>query len=102
MDDSARGSDLELESLVFTTNVKGYLLAGRYQPFVLAGMGFMRMESKVRDVTGGTVPGLTPHLSERTAELAVRFGGGPSDVVDPAAGVAPARPDLNTPIRNRA
>ncbi|MBW2493408.1 MAG: hypothetical protein JRE43_01555, partial [Deltaproteobacteria bacterium] len=32
--DSARKFDLELETLVFTTNVKGHLLTGRYQPFV--------------------------------------------------------------------
>ena len=52
--------DLELESLVFTTNAKAHLLTGRYQPFVLAGVGFMRMESKARSVTG-----LVPQASDR-------------------------------------
>ena len=51
VEDTLRNFDLELETLVFTSNAKGYLLTGRYQPFVLAGVGFMRMESKSRDVT---------------------------------------------------
>ncbi|MFB3117162.1 MAG: outer membrane beta-barrel protein [Myxococcota bacterium] len=75
--DTPRRFDLELESLVFTTNVKGYLLTGRYQPFILVGMGFMRMESKARDDgTLGTKPGLAPQASERTVDFALRFGGG--------------------------
>lgn len=76
MNDSARGFDLELESLVFTTNAKAHLLTGRYQPFALAGLGFMRMESKARDNTGGTIPGFAPQASDVIVELAMRFGGG--------------------------
>ena len=76
MNDTARDFDLELEALVLTSNVKGYLLTGRFQPFVLVGVGFMRMESKARDATGGTLPGLAAQASERTVNLAMRFGGG--------------------------
>jgi len=74
--DSPRNFDLELESLVLTTNAKGYLLTGRYQPFVLLGVGFMRMESKTRDFSGGTIPGFAAQQSERTAEFAARYGAG--------------------------
>ena len=74
--DSARNFDLELESLVFTSNVKGHLLTGRYQPFALLGMGFMRMESKARDAVGGTLPGRAAQQSERTVEVALRYGAG--------------------------
>jgi opacity protein-like surface antigen len=74
--DSARGFNLELESLVFTANAKGHLLTGRYQPFVLLGLGFMRMESKSRDITGGTLPGRAPQESDRTVKFAVRYGAG--------------------------
>ena len=74
--DTPRKFDHRLESLVFTTNVKGYFLTGRYQPFVLVGVGFMRMESKVRDAVGGLKPGLAPHVSERIVDLAMRYGGG--------------------------
>jgi opacity protein-like surface antigen len=74
--DTARKFDLELESLVFTTNMKGHLLTGRYQPFVLVGLGFMRMESKTRDASGGAIPGSAPQGSDRTVKVAMRFGGG--------------------------
>jgi opacity protein-like surface antigen len=90
-EDNARDFNLELESLVFTANVKGHLLTGRYQPFVLAGLGFMRMESKTRDVTpnararGEVCPNNPPdpnppcwaaQQSDRTVSVAMRFGGG--------------------------
>ena len=54
------------ESLVFTDNVKGHLLTGRYQPFVLMGVGFMRMEGKI--------PALG--FRETNVDVAMRFGGG--------------------------
>jgi len=74
--DSLRGLELRLETLVFTTNVKVHLLTGRYQPFVLAGAGFMRMEGKVQGVTGGTIAGFAPQERVRRVDLAMRFGGG--------------------------
>jgi len=54
------------ESLVFTDNVKGHLLTGRYQPFVLLGVGFMRMEAKARAAS----------FRETNVDVAMRFGGG--------------------------
>ncbi len=86
--DTLRNFKFDLESLVMTTNVKGHLMTGRYQPFVLAGLGFMRMESKARDVTPNAdatteicQPALTdpchaPQVSDRRVEIAMRFGGG--------------------------
>jgi opacity protein-like surface antigen len=56
----------QFESLVFTDNVKGHLLTGRYQPFVLLGVGFMRMEGKARAVS----------FRETNTDVAMRFGGG--------------------------
>ena len=82
-DDVPRNFDFELESLVFTTNVKGHLLTGRYQPFVLAGVGFMRMESKARDTTSKAALDAPDPNRDRAAdagdiwvEVALRFGGG--------------------------
>jgi len=87
--DTLRNFEFDLESLVMTTNVKGHLMTGRYQPFVLAGLGFMRMETKGRDVTPNATattelcedgaasgPCHAPHLSDRRVEIAMRFGGG--------------------------
>jgi len=77
--DIPRNFDLELESLVFTTNVKGHLMTGRTQPFVLLGMGFMRMESKARDnTTGGGPPPVAraAQQSDREVNVAFRYGAG--------------------------
>jgi opacity protein-like surface antigen len=88
LNDTARKYDLELESLVFTTNVKAHLLTGRYQPFVLLGVGFMRMESKSHDTTPAprmrppgcpndvSKPCFAAQASDRRVEVAARFGGG--------------------------
>jgi opacity protein-like surface antigen len=86
--DTLRNFKFDLESLVMTTNVKGHLMTGRYQPFVLGGLGFMRMETKARDVTPSadattevcqpplTDPCRAPHASDRRVEIALRLGGG--------------------------
>jgi opacity protein-like surface antigen len=58
--------DGKFESLVFTDNVKGHLLTGRFQPFVLLGVGFMRMEGKASDAA----------FRETNVDVAMRFGGG--------------------------
>jgi len=78
MNDKVRNFDLELETLVFTTNVKGYLLTGRYQPYVLGGVGFMRMETKARDATTtpGPIVGVAAQQSDITVKVALRFGAG--------------------------
>jgi opacity protein-like surface antigen len=74
--DSARNFDLELESLVFTNNLKGHLLTGRTQPFALLGVGFMRMESKAYDSTGASTDGRAANARERTVNVAFRYGAG--------------------------
>jgi hypothetical protein len=56
----------KLEPLVMTTNVKGHLLTGRFQPFVLFGGGFMRMEAKA----------LNTSFRDTDVDVALRFGGG--------------------------
>ena len=76
MNDTPRNFDTELESLAMTTNFKGHLLTGRYQPFLLMGFGFMRMESKTRDASGGAIMGFAPQARERYVRAAARFGGG--------------------------
>jgi opacity protein-like surface antigen len=76
MNDTARNFQFELETLVFTTNVKGHLLTGRYQPYVLLGLGFMRTEIKTRDISGGAIPGFAAEARERKVNVAGRFGGG--------------------------
>ena len=74
-DVSASGSDkiatVDLEPVVVTANIKGYLLTGRYQPFLLVGAGLMTAEAKLRDTAG---MGLS--ASERDTDFAARFGGG--------------------------
>ena len=58
---------LKLETLTFTGNVKGYLLTGRIQPFLLAGAGLMHFDVKDKLGLG---------LREKGEGFAARFGGG--------------------------
>jgi hypothetical protein len=58
---------LDLETLVFTGNAKGYLLTGRVQPFLLVGGGLMHYE--VTDDLGVGV-------KDEGSAFAARFGGG--------------------------
>jgi opacity protein-like surface antigen len=92
--DTLRNFNLSIETLVFTANMKGHLLTGRFQPFVLGGFGFMRMETKSRDITpnatartdvcpadAGVPPDPNPpcwaaQASERQVNVALRLGGG--------------------------
>ena len=63
---------IDIEPVVVTANMKGYILTGRYQPFLLVGGGVMTAKGgKVRDTVG---PGLS--LTERANGFAMRFGGG--------------------------
>jgi opacity protein-like surface antigen len=62
---------IDLELVVVTANTKGYLLTGRYQPFLLVGAGFMTAEAKVRDTAD-----LGLSASEKETDFAMRFGGG--------------------------
>ncbi len=61
------------EPVVITTNVKGYILTGRYQPFLLLGAGAMTSQMKMGETTG-----LTPAQSdsESDVDFVMRFGGG--------------------------
>ncbi len=92
--DTLRNFSLSLETFVFTANMKGHLLTGRFQPFVLGGIGFMRMESKSRDITPNATartdvcpadtddppdpnpPCWAAQASERQVNVALRIGGG--------------------------
>jgi opacity protein-like surface antigen len=56
----------KLEPFVMTANVKGHLLTGRFQPFGLLGVGFMRLEAKGRAAS----------FRETNVDVAMRFGGG--------------------------
>jgi opacity protein-like surface antigen len=60
---------IDIEPIVVTANMKGYLLTGRYQPFLLVGGGVMTAEFKFRGDPGS--PG-----SITETEYAMRFGGG--------------------------
>ena len=61
----------DIEPWVFTVNTKGYLLTGRYQPFVLLGVGVMTADFEVRDTQG---LGLSDSFDE--IDFVMRFGGG--------------------------
>ena len=61
------------EPVVVTTNVKGFILTGRYQPFLLLGAGAMTADIKLRDSVGLEFTGLR---SETENAFALRFGGG--------------------------
>ncbi len=45
-------TEIDIEPLVVTANMKGYILTGRYQPFLLVGGGVMTAEFKSREVPG--------------------------------------------------
>ena len=58
---------LKLETLTLTGNLKGYLLTGRIQPFLLVGAGLMHFDAK--DALG-------LGLRAKGEGFAARFGGG--------------------------
>jgi len=60
---------IDLEPLVITTNLKGYVLTGRYQPFVLIGGGGMIIETKFEDQAGLSA-------KDTLRGIVIRFGGG--------------------------
>ena len=62
--DPPSSATIDAEPWVVTANTKGYLLTGRYQPFVLLGAGVMTAEFTVGS---GRV---------RETDFAMRFGGG--------------------------
>jgi opacity protein-like surface antigen len=64
---------VDYEPIVVTTNVKGYFLTGRYQPFLLVGAGAMTADMKLREPIGLAFTGLH---SESDTAFVMRFGGG--------------------------
>jgi opacity protein-like surface antigen len=79
------GSD-DIDIFAATVDIKGYLLTGRYQPYLLLGGGTMNIQTKVTNPTGigkGPVPGggrgpiITPIVQSRDyTDFVFRFGGG--------------------------
>jgi len=82
------GSD-DIDMFVATTDIKGYLMTGRYQPYLLAGGGTMHVKTEVTNPTGiGTTtvnpfpppdnfPNITPVVQSRDyTDFVFRFGGG--------------------------
>jgi hypothetical protein len=62
---------IDLEPLVVTTSLKGYLLTGRYQPYALIGGGAMVIEVNLKDNSG-----LGLSETETLRAVVMRFGGG--------------------------
>jgi hypothetical protein len=62
---------VEIEPWVITGNVKGHLLTGLFQPFLLVGVGVMTAEVKTKDFVG-----LGLSNTDRLTGFAARFGGG--------------------------
>jgi opacity protein-like surface antigen len=69
----AQLAKVDFEPVVVTTNVKGYLLTGRYQPFLLVGAGAMTADTNVREPVGLAFTGVG---NESDNNFAMRFGGG--------------------------
>ena len=81
------GDDIDI--FAATVDIKGYLLTGRYQPYLLLGGGTMKISTKVTNPTGivGTVPNGAPPpdnfalrgpktQSRKYTDFVVRLGGG--------------------------
>ena len=66
-------ANVEFDPIVVTANVKGYLLTGRYQPFLLVGAGAMTADVNIRNPVGLAFTGID---SESENAFAMRFGGG--------------------------
>ncbi len=64
-------SKIDFEPVVVTANMKGYILTGRYQPFLLVGGGVMTAEAKLQSPAP---PGVRRSITD--TEFAMRFGGG--------------------------
>jgi opacity protein-like surface antigen len=62
---------VEIEPRVFSLNAKGHLLTGRYQPFLLVGLGALTAKVEVEDAVGFGLSDI-----ERFSGFAARFGGG--------------------------
>jgi opacity protein-like surface antigen len=56
-----------VETLLYTANLKAHILTGRLQPFVLAGVGLMHIDQKDK---------LNLGFGKKTEDFAARFAGG--------------------------
>jgi opacity protein-like surface antigen len=63
------GSD-DIDMFAATTDIKGYLLTDRYQPYLLLGGGFMRIKAKVTNSSTGVIQ------SRHHSDFVFRLGGG--------------------------
>jgi opacity protein-like surface antigen len=72
-----RVAKVDIEPWVITANAKGYPLTGRYQPFLLVGLGIMTAKAKVTDLLGSGAS-----ESFRSTDFAMRFGAGFNFYVD--------------------
>lgn len=79
-DGAGRIAKFDVEPVVVTANVRGYLPLGnaRFQPFVLVGLGAVIVETRLRDTVG-----LGLRDTSRDTELGVRAGGGLDFYVTP-------------------
>jgi len=66
---------LRIESLNFTGNAKGYLLTGRFQPFLLAGCGLIQYDitDEIDEIDGN---GMGIGMGGDGVDFVGRFGGG--------------------------
>ncbi len=62
------GLDIDVNLLTFTTNLKGYVLTGQFQPFALVGVGVMNAELDIDGSAGSR--------THSESDFAARFGGG--------------------------
>jgi len=72
---------VDLEPLVVTTSLKGYLLTGRYQPYALIGGGAMVVEANLKDncclsLREQDVLPLGSSETDTRRGVVMRFGGG--------------------------
>ena len=66
--DSTRGPEIELDTYLFTLNVKAYAATRRVQPYVLLGMGLLHVNTE--EFQSG------PNLKSTENGFAARLGGG--------------------------
>jgi hypothetical protein len=73
------GTD-DIDIFSVTTDIKGYLLTGRYQPYLLLGGGVMKIDTKVTNPTGNLSfgqPAIRPVTQAREyMDFVIRLGGG--------------------------
>jgi hypothetical protein len=73
------GAD-DIDIFSVTADIKGYLLTGRYQPYLLLGGDVMKIDTKVTNPTGNLSfgqPGIRPVTQAREyMDFVIRLGGG--------------------------